>query len=143
MKDSIILKCAEEMSQCWHRGQKYGDGDYFQEHITKVVSSVVLAGGSVNEVVVAYLHDVVEDTDVDLDEICGFFGLEVAEAVDAITKRECESRDDYLKRCMENPTAKFVKIHDAWCNLNSSVKCGDQKRIRKYKLTIQKLLRNY
>lgn len=141
MKRRVMLECAEGMSRFWHDGQEYGGGDYFTQHVSKVVASVVMAGGGVQQVVVAYLHDVVEDTEVTLDEICGIFGLDVAEAVDAITKREGESRNEYLDRCMQNPTAKFVKLHDAWCNLSASLKEGDQRRIRKYKLTMQKLLR--
>lgn len=141
MKGSVLLKCASEMSQAWHKGQKYGEEDYFHSHITQVVSSVVNAGADTTHVVVAYLHDVVEDTEATLEDIEEFFGKEVADAVDAITKRSEETRSDYLVRCMDNPIAKFVKLHDAWCNFNRSVKEGDQRRIRRYNLTIQKLLR--
>ena len=124
-----------------HKGQKYGDRDYFRAHILKVVQSLKSAGASLLAIQVGYLHDVVEDTEVTVDEICGVFGLEVAEAVDVITKREGKSRNEYLKRCLKNPIAKFVKLHDAWCNFNCSVKEGDQRRILRYNLTIQKLLR--
>lgn len=141
MKGSVLLKCASEMSQAWHKGQKYGEEDYFHSHITQVVASVVNAGADTTHVIVAYLHDVVEDTEATLEDIEKFFGKEVADAVDAITKRPEETRSDYLVRCIGNPVAKFVKLHDAWCNYNCSVKEGDQRRIRRYNLTIQKLLR--
>lgn len=141
MKGSYLLECASNMSQAWHKGQKYGEEDYFHSHITQVVFSVANAGADTTHVIVAYLHDVVEDTEATLEDIEEFFGKEVADAVDAITKRSGETRPDYLVRCMDNPVAKFVKLHDAWCNFNRSVKEGDQRRIRRYNLTIQKLLR--
>ena len=46
----------------------------------------------------AVLHDVVEDSDVGLSRIRYDFGDRVAAAVDALTKREGESYDEYLDR---------------------------------------------
>lgn len=139
--ENFIEEQTAAYAEFHHRGQKYGDQDYFGAHILKVVQSLKSSGASLLAIQVGYLHDVVEDTEVTIDEICGVFGLDVADAVDAITKRPEETRSDYLVRCMGNPIAKFVKLHDAWCNFNRSVKEGDQRRIRRYNLTIQKLLR--
>lgn len=139
--EDVKVRRAASYAEKKHKGQKYGEEDYFHSHITQVVSSVVNAGADTTHVIVAYLHDVVEDTEATLEDIEKFFGKEVADAVDAITKRPEEPRLDYLVRCMDNPIAKFVKLHDAWCNFNRSVKEEDQRRIRRYNLTIQNLLR--
>lgn len=139
MEKSIKVLCAEEVAEFYHRGQKYGNLDYFKSHVQSVVASVVNSGGDELSVVVAYLHDVVEDCGVCLDTICGMFGLDVAEAVDAITKRPDESRGDYLSRCSQNKTARLVKLHDAMCNLASCYSDGDTRRIVKYLATVNYL----
>lgn len=139
--ETFIEEQTAAYAEFHHQGQKYGDQDYFGAHILKVVQSLKSSGASLLAIQVGYLHDVVEDTEVTIDEICGVFALEVAEAVDAITKREGESRNEYLKRCLKNPVARFVKLHDAWCNLNQSVASADAKRIRKYSNTVQCMLR--
>jgi hypothetical protein len=69
------------------------------------------AGGDDDAEVVAWLHDVVEDTDVTLDEIDRDFGRRIADAVDAITRRDGEG-DRYYRRVAANPIARLVKVHD-------------------------------
>ena len=123
-----------------HKGQKYGEHDYFGAHILNVVNSVKSAGGSYLAIMVAYLHDVVEDTDATLWEIETLFGKEVADAVDAITKRNGEDREYYLDRVLQNKTARFVKMHDGWCNLSASHASGDWKRIRKYNNVVKRMI---
>lgn len=51
-----------------------------------------------NERIVAILHDVVEDTDITLDDISYRFGEVIADAVDAITHRKNEPREEYYTR---------------------------------------------
>lgn len=62
--------------------------------------------------VVAILHDIVEDTDWVVEDIRDHFGDAIAEAVDAISRREDESYWDYIKRVAKNPIAVKVKIAD-------------------------------
>ena len=73
-----------------------------------------------------YLHDVIEDTDVDPLELEMMlkehtYGPETIDelmiALDAITHRKGESHDDYLIRLLENPLASFVKLFDLEDNL--------------------------
>ena len=90
------------------------------------------------------LHDVLEDssfTEADLRErLKGYDRLDdLMEALDAITKRPGESRDDYLHRCCANPFAWKVKIADTLSNLECSVISGKKRRIMKYTTQIQKL----
>lgn len=70
---------------------------------------------------VGWLHDVVEDSresalPVTLDSIKSFFGTEVHDAIDAITHRPGESRDDYYARVAANFTALRVKVADLGTN---------------------------
>jgi len=61
---------------------------------------------------VAYLHDLVEDTPVTLDTIENLFGRTVREAVDGVTRRTSETYAEYIRRTMTNPISYAVKIAD-------------------------------
>ena len=121
---------AKEFAKERHEGQKYGEHNYFDFHIEGVVESVNEEAKSRMGVdyqtiklllTVAYLHDVVEDTDTTLDEIAFVFGDEVAASVDAITHRDCESYQQYIKRTSENPIARIIKFHDILFNLTQTL----------------------
>ena len=60
---------------------------------------------------VAWLHDVVEDTEVTLADVEREFGATVSAAVDAITRRADEA-DSYYARVKANPIALRVKTAD-------------------------------
>lgn len=66
----------------------------------------------------AVLHDVVEDSSLEVDQITASFGQEVGEAVDALTRREGETYKDFIRRCGENPVARIVKLADLRHNLD-------------------------
>ena len=64
------------------------------------------------EKVVAALHDVVEDSDVSIRSIRRLFGEEVAQAVDALTRKKGERRTAYYSRVRGNQLALKVKLAD-------------------------------
>ncbi|MDR5674747.1 HD domain-containing protein [Halalkaliarchaeum sp. AArc-GB] len=70
------------------------------------------------ERVVAVLHDVVEDANYTLEVIEQEFGLDIRDAVDALTKREDESYMAFVERAAANPTAREVKIADIEDNMD-------------------------
>lgn len=61
---------------------------------------------------VALLHDVVEDTDVTIEELRDIFPPQVIEAVALMTHDEDEPYLDYVRRVSTNPIAKIVKLAD-------------------------------
>ena len=61
---------------------------------------------------VALLHDVVEDTDVTLEELSQIFPKEVVDAVSMMTHKEGEPYLEYVARVGTNPIAKAVKLAD-------------------------------
>ena len=123
-----------------HKGQKYGDKDYFLYHVCGVVDSLkdsinqeYCHGAHKDEILIsAYLHDVVEDCGVTIEEISLEFGTSVALYVDCLTKRKGESREDYLERVCTSPVATLIKLHDATLNATQSLICTDLKRFAKY-----------
>jgi hypothetical protein len=108
--DRADIGRARELATAAHDGQVDKAGRAYLEHPAEVAERV--RGESAVVQVVAWLHDVVEDTEVTLDRVREQFGDEVASAVDAITHRGGEPRVDYYARVAANPTALRVKEAD-------------------------------
>ncbi len=69
----------------------------------------------------AALHDVVEDSDVTLQQLTSEgFPAEVVEAVEALTKRPGETRIQAAHRAAAHPIARVVKLADNAENLDIS-----------------------
>jgi len=65
------------------------------------------------ERIVAGLHDVVEDSDITLDQLrAEGFSDEALAAIDALTKPDGESRMDAAAQAKANPVALRVKLAD-------------------------------
>lgn len=131
-----MLEYASKLSRLYHENQYYGLAPYFEEHILKVVDKLIAVLGitDINTITVAYLHDIVEDTDMTLNDllIAHRFNQEIVDAVDAITKRSNETRKQYLVRCKSNNIAHKVKIADTLANLEASITSCDAWRVEKY-----------
>lgn len=72
------------------------------------------------ERIVSLLHDVVEDTNVTLDDLRLFFDEEVVEAINLLTHREEDDYLTYLARIKENELARKVKLADLENNMDLS-----------------------
>jgi len=64
------------------------------------------------EVIVALLHDVVEDTDITIEYIAEEFSDNIAEAVSLLTHDDSIQYMDYIIRLKPNPLSKKVKKAD-------------------------------
>ena len=94
--------------------------------------------------VIAWLHDVVEDSCISLELIWDRFGEETANAVDALTHRKGEMWADYLTRVKKNEFATAVKISDLIDNSNLSripqITMRDVDRQAKYNKALRFML---
>lgn len=81
-----FLKKAYELAEYAHREQFRKSGEPYIWHPVQVAGILVELGMDPNTISAAFLHDVVEDTDVPLEEIEAQFGEEVAMLVDGVTK---------------------------------------------------------
>lgn len=100
--------------------------------------AVANAVNSIDEKIVALLHDVVEDSlDISLSTLHAFFPLHIVEAVDAITRREGESYTDYIVRVSKNKLATIVKLADLGVNLARCVEGDESLKARYEKAIIQ------
>lgn len=71
-------------------------------------------------VCVALLHDVVEDSDVTIEDIAALFPAEVTEAVRLLTHDENVPYLDYIRALRANPLARTVKLADLAHNSDES-----------------------
>ncbi|MBO7730538.1 MAG: bifunctional (p)ppGpp synthetase/guanosine-3',5'-bis(diphosphate) 3'-pyrophosphohydrolase [Lachnospiraceae bacterium] len=84
--DVSLLERAYEVAKEAHGDQKRHSGEPYITHPVEV--AIILAELEMDKetIIAALLHDVVEDTDMTLDEVRREFGNEVAELVDGVTK---------------------------------------------------------
>ena len=116
---------ARDFAREKHEGQMYGDKPYMT-HVEDVASG--FEDSHLREI--AYLHDVVEDSDVTIQEIRERFGEKVSVAVDALTRRK-EPYFDYIRRVKENPEATQIKLADLHANLKNNPTESLAKRYHK------------
>ena len=138
----IKLQLANNLAQHFHSGQTYGSYDYFEYHLRGVVellSEVSLLPVEDDIIIVALLHDILEDTSCTYETIENIFGFAVADAVSILTKMEGEPIEQYLFGVCSNPTARVVKFADSLFNYRECVKCGNLKRAEKYKRNLEVL----
>lgn len=136
-----LVKKAEEIARKAHAGQVDKSGRPYIGHIERVANRVA----SDEAKCVAWLHDVLEDTDVlpeaDLRRI---FGEEIADGVLSVTHRENESYEDFVRRASVNRLGREVKVADLIDNSNLSrleeVTLNDVCRQRKYNDALMYLL---
>ena len=108
MKQSQSKK-AYEIAKKAHLGQIDKAGEDYIKHPEKVASFV----SSDEEKAVAYLHDVIEDTELTLEDLREYgFSEEVLKAVDVITKKKGQDYQTYLNSAKENKLARVVKLAD-------------------------------
>lgn len=89
----------------------------------------------------ALLHDVVEDTDVTLDDLRKDFPEEIVEAVRLLTHLDGVPDEEYLLAIRENPIARKVKLADNAHNGNQSrCCCGNvsEEKLEKWRIKYAK-----
>lgn len=113
---SYVEKALEIATKA-HEGQYDKSGVPYIEHPKHVAEGV---HGDIAKAT-AYLHDVIEDTDVTVDDLRRE-GIpeEVIEAVVVMTHGKHESYFDYIRRLRKCPIAREVKIADLKHNSDTS-----------------------
>lgn len=138
----IKLQLANDLAKHFHSGQKYGEWDYFEYHLRGVVdllSEVSILPLKEDMIVVAFLHDTLEDTSCTYETLENIFGLDVADTVSILTKVDGEPIEQYLFGVCSNHTARIVKFVDSLFNYRECIKCGDLKRAENYKQNLEVL----
>lgn len=134
--EAIILATA------YHSEQTRASGEPYIFHLFRVAQTVSDTYDSFKNVevskedaiVIALLHDTLEDTDLTQDEIAEFFGVEVADLVDVLSRIEVngkkESYLEFINQIKQYEVTKLVKLADLRDNLKDCriYKPGLEKR---------------
>lgn len=130
-----LEKRAEAYATERHKGQKYGEHEYTY-HLRQVVENVVKRNQGhpllSTLIAIAWLHDVLEDTDTTYRELEREFGVAVAFSVARLSKHPDISYKEYMELVVGAALAREVKICDTMANLVESIKTQREKGINKY-----------
>ena len=135
------LERAIEIAAKAHAGQTDKAGEAYILHPLRVMLSLTTE----NERIAGVLHDVLEDTNVTLEQLeSEGFANEVLVALVALTKEKGESRMQAAARAKKDPIARAVKLADNKDNSNiSRIKSPTEKdfaRLEEYRAVRELLL---
>jgi GTP pyrophosphokinase len=146
--DRELIRRAFEYAELHHRGQTRRSGEEFVHHPLGVAH--ICAGLHLDDATIAsaLLHDVIEDTDADLDELRAEFGPEIAQLVEGVTKltrisfqsREQAEAENYRKMIVamaQDVRVILIKLADRLHNMRTIEYLGKQKQVQKAKETLE------
>lgn len=119
-----------------HADQLYGGNPYVY-HLDKVAQ--ILSENGLNGIIyqnAAYLHDVVEDTDITIWEIQKEFGTIVAELVWSVTgegSNRKERQENIYAKLRDNYHGVNLKLADRIANLEFGFSENNQEKLKMYK----------
>ncbi len=147
--DKALVGKAYSFAQEAHKGQKrYSGAPYFQ-HVATVAEYLAELGMEATVVSAGILHDTVEDTEVELDDIKKEFGQEVALLVDGVTKlgedkvrykgtdRHVESLRKLFAATATDVRVLIIKLMDRLHNARTLQHVPQHKRERIAKETLE------
>ena len=146
--DRDLLQRAFRFAATRHEGQQRRSGEDFIHHpwgAAKICAELRL---DEQTIAAALLHDVVEDTDTDIQEVRAEFGDEIGQLVEGVTKltriqfqsREQAEAENYRKMIVamaQDVRVILIKLADRLHNMRTIEYLGKQKQIQKAKETLE------
>ena len=146
--DRDLIRRAFATAEERHRGQFRRSGEDFIHHpygVARICAELHLDGQTI---AAALLHDVIEDTDAELDELRAEFGAEIAQLVEGVTKltriqfssREQAEAENYRKMIVamaQDVRVILIKLADRLHNMRTIEYLGKQKQVQKAKETLE------
>ena len=129
-----LLEKAIKLAEKYHEGQFDKGGTSYIEHPLRVMTEVE----SIEEKILAVLHDVLEDCDVSREQLIKDGIPEyLVEKLEILSKGKNEKYFDYIDRVKTTSLTTNVKLSDLKDNMNlerlKEVTEKDMKRLEKYK----------
>src|SRR6266536_2045899 len=145
--DRELLARALDFASRAHAGQERRSGEEFIHHpfgAAKICAELRLDDETI---AAALLHDVVEDTEVAIDEVRDEFGEEIAQLVEGVTKltriqfqsREHAEAENYRKMIVamaHDVRVILIKLADRLHNMRTLEYLGRQKQVQKARETL-------
>jgi GTP diphosphokinase / guanosine-3',5'-bis(diphosphate) 3'-diphosphatase len=146
--DRELIRRAFEFAEARHRGQVRRSGEEFIHHPWGVARICAELHLDEQTIAAALLHDVVEDTDTELDEVRAEFGPDIALLVEGVTKltriqfssREQAEAENYRKMIVamaQDVRVILIKLADRLHNMRTIEYLGKQKQVQKAKETLE------
>lgn len=131
--DNTMLEKAAQLMIEMHKGQTDKAVQPYFLHPMRVALNCETA----DQKIVAFLHDILEDTPMTPDNLKDLgFSAEIIDAIKSVTRTEGESYDEFIARCSLNPIGRYVKIRDLEDNLNvtrlTEIDSASANRINRY-----------
>ena len=137
--DKNVIDKAYHFALEAHGDQKRKTGEPYILHPISVACILVELGMDTDSIVAALLHDVVEDTDVELETIKKKFGQEIANLIDGVTKigkiplssREEQQAENIRKMLIamaDDIRVIIIKLADRLNNMRTIDCMSEQKR---------------
>lgn len=137
--DTDLIEKAYNLASEAHGDQRRVSGVPYILHPTSVACILVDLGMDTETIVAALLHDVVEDTDVTIEEITKMFGKEIAHLIDGVTKlkkipysnREIQQAENIRKMLIamsDDIRVIIIKLADRLHNMRTIECMREQKR---------------
>lgn len=136
--DHRLIKRAFDMAFCAHKEQKRASGEPYINHPVSVTKILASMGMDSESLCAGLLHDVVEDTDITLEQIEKSFNKDVALLVDGVTKlgkisitREQQQSENIRKMLIamsEDIRVIIIKLADRLHNMRTLDYLPEQKQ---------------
>lgn len=129
-KDILLLKKAYVFAAAAHKGQVRRSGEPYLSHPLEVTNMLADLMLDKTTLVAGLLHDVLEDTEITLEELQKNFGPEVAKLVEGVTKitrvehaspeiRQAETIRKIILAMTDDLRTIFIKLADRLHNLQT------------------------
>src|SRR6187549_1529291 len=146
--DKELLRRSFEYAERAHAGQTRRSGEEFIHHPLGVARICAELHLDEQTIAAGLLHDVIEDTEADVEELRAEFGDEIAQLVEGVTKltrisfqsREQAEAENYRKMIVamaQDVRVILIKLADRLHNMRTIEYLGKQKQVQKAKETLE------
>ena len=139
--DKELVRTAFEMSAEGHKTMRRKSGEpYILHPLSVAMICVEEIGLGVRSTICALLHDIVEDTDISLEDIQREFGVEISKIVDGLTKisnvldtntsQQAENFKKILLTLTDDPRVILIKLADRLHNMRTLDSMKREKQLK-------------
>ncbi len=139
--DKELLRTAFEMAATAHKTMRRKSGEpYIYHPIAVAMICVNEIGLGVRSTICALMHDTVEDTDINLEDVQREFGAEIAKIVDGLTKistvmdnntsQQAENFKKILLTLTDDPRVILIKLADRLHNMRTLDSMKREKQLK-------------
>ncbi len=139
--DKELVRTAFEMAADAHKTMRRKSGEpYILHPLSVAMICVEEIGLGVRSTICALLHDIVEDTDINLEDVQREFGVEIAKIVDGLTKisnvldtnpsQQAENFKKILLTLTDDPRVILIKLADRLHNMRTLDSMKREKQLK-------------